>query len=272
MKTDSEEREFTGSSLSSIFGGPLSWVAMFGALTAVGSLIPVLVYPLGGGYYSLSHVLLFPLAGYLLGPWAGFIAAGIGATIGLFIAPGAYPLGVIDVVLFGAIFGLSYGLLARRWRALMLIWWLFSFPIIFIFPYRWPGPAQGFSPPAEPAYSLSWSWFALVFLIWLVWAYSPLGYWVGRNRKFPLQIVGFILTSLMGGVLPNGIGGALYYYVLKKPVQVAILENWQSLPLFAAAIVIGVVVFALFQALGRTGLRRVSGSLFDETMREKDDG
>ena len=258
------EKEYTGSSASSIFGGPLSWVAAFGALTAIGSIVPIIIYPLGGGYLSLSQLLLFPLAGYMLGPWAGLVACGIGASIGLFIAPAAYPLGVIDVLAYGAIFGLSYGLLSRRWRYLALILWIASFPLIAVFPYRWPGAAAGFAPPASPAYLVSWSFYAFVFLIWAVWAFTPIHRWVRSDGKTVLRIAGFIIASLAGSGFPNGYGGVIYYFILKKPIEIAILENWQSVPLYAAALIVGPVVFAVFQSLGRTGLRRVPGSLFEE--------
>ena len=258
------EKEYTGSSASSIFGGPLSWVAAFGALTAIGSMVPIIIYPMGGGYYSLSQLLLFPLAGYMLGPWAGFVACGVGASIGLFIAPAAYPLGVIDALLYGAIFGISYGLLSRRWRYYSLVLWILSFPLIYIFPYRWPGAAAGFAPPTSPAYLISWSYYLVIFVVWAIWAFTPLHRWVRTDRKIALRIAGFIIASLAGSGLPTGFGGVAYYFILKKPIEIAILENWQSVPLYAAAVIVGLVVFAVFQSLGRTGLRRVPGSLFEE--------
>ena len=58
QEKEPEEREFSGSSSSAIYDAPLSWVALFGALLAVGSLIPIIVYPGGGGYSSLSNTIL----------------------------------------------------------------------------------------------------------------------------------------------------------------------------------------------------------------------
>ena len=42
-------------------------------------------------------IIFGPLAGMILGPWAGAIAGLIGGLIGMFISPGSYPLGFIDV-------------------------------------------------------------------------------------------------------------------------------------------------------------------------------
>ena len=266
----SEEREFTASLRSSILGGPLSWVALFGALNAVTSMIPVVVYPLGGGYVSLGQILLFPLSGYLLGPWAGMVATGIGGAIGLFIAPGAYPLGPVDVVLAGVQVGLVYGLLARRWRSLLFVWWLLNLLLIYIFPYRWPGGAQGFSPPPEPAYTLSWLWVGVVFIIWLVWAYTPMGYWVRRGRPILRQIAGFSLTTIIGYGAVSGVGNTIWIYLLKQPVEITILDNWESFPLtIPVAIVSGIIFFSVFKALWRTGLLSVPGSLYEETKRDE---
>src|SRR3989304_733929 len=111
---EAEEREFARSPMSSIRGAPLSWVALFGALTGVGSLIPVVAYPMGGGYASLSTIVLFPVTGLFLGPWAGLVAGLIGGIIGMFVAPGAYPMGPMDVALSGAMAPFVVGLLARR--------------------------------------------------------------------------------------------------------------------------------------------------------------
>jgi hypothetical protein len=80
-----------------IFGTPIAWIAVYGALIGVTSLVPVLPYAGGGGFWPLAT----PLAGIaplILGPVGGIVAAVVGGIIGMFIAPPAYPLGIIDAV------------------------------------------------------------------------------------------------------------------------------------------------------------------------------
>lgn len=264
-----EEHEFARTPMSSILGAPLSWVALFGALTGVGSLIPVLMYPAGGGYASLSTTVLFGVTGLLLGPWAGFVAGLIGGLIGLFIAPAAFPMGPFDVVLAGALAALVYGLVARRWRWIMLILWVLSMVLVYVFPYRWPGRAQGFAPPPEPAYSLSYWYSLLGLLVWLVWAFTPVGHWVYRGRPVAPQVIGFLLAVWIAVSVHNLIWVPPYAYVLNLPPEMTIADNHASFPLYViAAVLQGVVALALFRALWRTGLRRVPGSLLDETVVE----
>lgn len=264
-----EEREFARSPMSSILGAPLSWVALFGALTGVGSLIPILTYAGGGGYASLSTIVLFPMTGLFLGPWAGLVAGLIGGIIGMFIAPGAFPMGPLDVIFSGALVAFVVGLVARRWRWLMLAWWIFGILLVFFFPYRVPGQAQGFAPPPEPAYMLSY-WFAWVgFLIWLIWAFTPLGTWIHRGKPAWKQIVGFLLGSYAGITAHYPIYTQPYNYALKWPPELTISSNLATFPLYAISMVIlGLVAFGLFRALWRTGLRRVPGSLLDESVTE----
>ena len=264
-----EEREFARSPMSSILGAPLSWVALFGALTGVGSLIPVLAYPTGGGYASLSTIVLFPVTGLFLGPWAGLVAGLIGGIIGMFVAPGAFPMGPVDVALSGAMAAFVVGLLARRWRWIMLAWWIFSILLVYFFPYRVPGQAQGFAPPPEPAYLLSWWYVGLGFLIWLVWAFGPLGTWIYRSRPVWKQIAGLVLGSYAGLTAHRPIYTLPYNFALKWPPQLTISSNLASMPLYAVAMVLlGLVGVGLFRALWRTGLRRVPGSLLDESARD----
>ncbi|MFC2031688.1 hypothetical protein ACFLWA_13290 [Chloroflexota bacterium] len=267
---ETQEREFSRSPMSSILGAPLSWVALFGAICAVGSLIPILPYAGGGGYASLSTIILFPLTGLMLGPWAGFVAGLIGGAIGLFIAPGAFPMGPLDVVFAGAMVALVVGLLARRWRWIMLAWWVFGILLVIIFPYRFPGQAQGFAPPPVPAYILSYWFVWLGLLVWIVWAFTPLGSWIHRGRPVVKQIIGFLLAAYVGITAHYPIYTQPYVYVLKWPPELTITQNLASSPLyFISAILLGVVGWALFRALWRTGLRRVPGSLLDEAAGEK---
>jgi hypothetical protein len=261
-----EEREFSASSSSSIYDAPLSWVALFGALLAVGSLVPIIVYPGGGGYSSLSNTVLFVLAGFVLGPWAGLVAGLIGGAIGLFIAPAAFPLGLVDVVLVAGLQSMLGGLLAKKYKRLLAVWWVLNILIIWIYPYRWPGSAQGFETPAGGAYIVSYWWVFLGLVLWLVWLFTPLGQWVNKGQRAYLQVISFIVASYVAITSFYGLYGNSYYYLLKYPLERAIVENHATGPLFiASGIAQGIVAVVVFRALWRTGLRKVPGSLLEET-------
>lgn len=261
-----EEREFSGSSSSAIYDAPLSWVALFGALLAVGSLVPIIVYPGGGGYSSLSNTVLFVLAGFILGPWAGLVAGLIGGAIGLFIAPGAFPLGLVDVVLAAGLQCLLGGLMAAKWRKFLIVWWLLNLITIWIFPYRWPGPAQGFETPTGFTYIASYWWILVGFLLLFVWAYTPVGKWVYKGEKIFRQGIGFVLASYVALTGFYGLYGNTYYYLLKYPIERTITENYLTAPLYMiTAVIQGIVAAVVFRAFWRTGLRKVPGSLLDET-------
>jgi len=62
-------------------------------------------------------------------------------------------------------------------------------------------------------------------------------------------------------VLPN--------FALKWPPQLTISDNLANMLNYTIAMVLlGLVGFGLFRALWRTGLRRVPGSLLDESARD----
>jgi hypothetical protein len=62
-------REFSGRGMASIFGAPISWVALLGVMGAL-SIVPMIFYPFGGGLLGW-HGRFWPHAGLVLGPWAG---------------------------------------------------------------------------------------------------------------------------------------------------------------------------------------------------------
>ena len=103
-KTGTEERVFEAVSAAGIFGAPISWVALVGALMGALAIVPFIFYPFGGGFMSAGMGVFGPIGGMLLGPWAGAIAGFIGGFIGMMISPGAYPLGFVDVFLSGVFF------------------------------------------------------------------------------------------------------------------------------------------------------------------------
>lgn len=76
--------EFLGS--ASIAGAPVAYVIVLSAVVAVLSFIPFSIVLSGGSSFPMAQG-IYPLTGWLLGPWAGMAASGIGALVGVFLAP-----------------------------------------------------------------------------------------------------------------------------------------------------------------------------------------
>lgn len=263
-----EEEVFERGGMATIFGAPISWIALFGAICAVTTVIPFYFYVTGGGYVSVASGLFMPLAGQVLGPWAGTLAAFVGGLIGMFIAPGGFPLGLLDVILSGAIFGLSAGLMTRKWRWVMLIWWIINLAMIFLFPYRIPGEAGGFGAPEEPAFTLSWTYVLLAFVVWL--ALGPLttnllSKWARKGSPVWLQTISLLLIAYIYRSAMQPMWSLPYYYIFEWPADWAIVDNWVSIPTYvldwAGTALLAVVVFG---ALWRAKLRQVPDSLVAE--------
>ena len=186
--------------------------------------------------------------------------------IGLFIAPAAFPLGLVDVILVGGIQCLLGGLLAKKWKTYLFAWWIFNLATVWIFPYRWPGHSQGFENPVGFAYIASYWWVILGFVLWLVYAYTNFGNWVSKGKKIYQQFAAFIVASYVAITGMYGLYGQFYYYLLKYPIERTITENYLTAPLFiATAVIQGLVAALVFRAFWRTGLRKVPGSLLEET-------
>ena len=262
MSETQAPQEYKARGLATIFGAPLSWVALFGALIGALSIVPMIFYIFGGGFASAGMIVFGPLAGLVLGPWAGLVAGVIGGLIGMFISPGSYPLGLVDVFLSGGFLPLFWGLAHPRFRkiyvplAVVLIVWMG------IMPYNWPGPAGGFE-QADPIYLLSFAWAPVGLIVYLIfqqlalkWIESPV---TGR------QLVGYLLYMFPPLTSWMIIWQNPYKIMLKFPLEVGRWESintwWAYLPAMLAAS--SIVSWLVVRALKRSGLDVVSGSLLE---------
>lgn len=92
-----EERkvEFLGG--ASIDGAPVAYIVVLAAVITALAFIPFSVVLASGGSFPMNQG-LFGLVGWVLGPIAGAVASGIGALIGVFVAPhtaGVWPVTVV---------------------------------------------------------------------------------------------------------------------------------------------------------------------------------
>ena len=101
--------------------------------------------------------------------------------------------------------------------------------------------------------------------MWLVWAFTPVGKWVYRDKPVAKQVVGYLWVAWLAVNLLNVLWVPPQYYLLQLPAEAGIVMNHATFPLYIiSAAIQGVIVFGLFRAVLRTGLRRVPGSLMDE--------
>ena len=249
-----------------IGGASIAWVTLYGALCGVTSLIPVFPYVGGGGYVPLQ-TMFSAIAPMLLGWWGGIAAATVGGVIGMFIAPAAFPLQLVDVFLTGTLPAFAVGLMMNaNWRGLVAVIWCVAVGIFgTLFPFFVPGSAAGFAQPANPVtYALMVAYYWLIPLLIII---SPLGRrlmpeWVrGTDRKY--KYIGIALTFITGlftWFLPWSLP---YWYVFQYEPSVGVATllgyMWWT-PLFALAIT--VITVPLIEALRRSGLPKIPGAIW----------
>ena len=264
-------RTYRGQGMATVLGAPISWVALFGALIGALSIVPMLFYLSGGGYVSAGMIIFAPLAGIVLGPWAGFVAALIGGLIGMFLSPASYPLFILDANLSGSFIALFWGLAADRRYAkyfipLAVAWIAF----VLIVPYRASLDIQAdFGVPPEPSYTLSWLWAyaGLALLVVNLVAGGFLWRWVrdpasDRARMF-LGVLGVSFIACTAWMVP-WIG--VYNWRLGFPVETAVAVNYGAWIGYVVPISIAssVVITLAIVALRRSGLRRMEHTLVEE--------
>jgi hypothetical protein len=263
QKPKEGDREFSGRGMASIFGAPISWIALFGALMGALSIVPMVFYPFGGGFASAGMIIFGPMSGLVLGPWAGAVAGLVGGLIGMFISPGSYPLGLIDVFLSGVFLPIFWGLAKPYYRKFYIPFTLLWIAYYIFCPYYIPGQAAGFGAVRQPMYFLSFIWGPLG-LLFVILMQKTLLKWM-KAPQTGKRLLGYILymAGPTSAWLLPWIG--VYFWALKYPPQTAELNNWVAwyfyiLPISVAT---GIVAMLLIRALEKSGLRRVPGGILD---------
>lgn len=249
-----------------IGGASIAWITLYGALCGVTSLIPVFPYVGGGGYVPLQ-TMFSAIAPILLGEVGGVVAATVGGIIGMFIAPAAFPLQLVDVFLTGTLPSFSVAIMVnahKRW-GLTLIWCVLVGIFGSLFPFYVPGSAAGFAKPANPMV-----YFLLVAYYWaipLIVLLTPLGRrlvpeWArGQDRKYKyFGLTLAFITGLFTWFLPWSLP-YWYVYQYEPSMGVATLIGYMWwVPLFA--LVIAIIAVPLVEALKRSGLPKIPGAIW----------
>lgn len=243
----------------------VAWMALFGVLVGVASLVPIFPYVGGGGYVPLL-VPLAAIAPLLLGPAVGITAAVIGAMVGLFIAPAAFPLGLLDVLVTGISPALLVALAVnndRYWRFTVAIYAVLA-AFCFLFPFYIPGALAGFAQPPEPLHFLLG---ALYWLIPLVVVATRFGRevvpnWV-RSKDRKQKYFGIFVSIFCGLLIWWILWTRPYWYLFRYPAALGIATfisySWwvPTLSLITTAITIPIL-----EALERSDLARVQRALW----------
>jgi hypothetical protein len=220
---------------------PAAWIAIYSAIIGVSSLVPIFPYSGGGGYAPLS-ISFIVMAPFLLGFGGGIISAFIGGIIGMFIAPGAFPMGFFDVI-FIAVLLSSFVALAingdvKKYRWVFIFIYLFSGILFEIIPYYLPGKSSGFMPPLQPIYTLITTFF---WVPWLIIYVLPFGgkyipSWAKQNKNIKLRYFGVLIASITGLMCWGIFYNLPYFLLLNIPNELAIATLIQAmifLPIFA---------------------------------------
>jgi thiamine transporter ThiT len=262
-KPASEERKFEAKSAVAIFGAPISWVALFGALIGALALVPFLFYINGGGFMSAGMGVFGPLAGVMLGPWAGFVAGFIGGLIGMMISPASYPLGIVDVILSGALLPLVWGLMQPRYHKLLLVVYPLMALGMWLIPYHFPGAAGGFTPAQEPNWflAINWVWVGLVaFLLG-----APLAWRMFQSPNRTTSLIGLLFNMYLAAALWCMPWVFPWAWLLKYPYELAYasaLIQWLN-PIIVETIAASAIAFFLLRAARKGNLRVVPRSWLD---------
>jgi hypothetical protein len=250
-------REVTGKRGVTMLGVPISWVAIWGALLGVTSLIPVVIFVGSeGGNFPLSTALA-PIVGLVLGPYGGFVAGLVGGTIGMFLNPAAYYMGVgniLDVAMAALVTG---WIINKRWyfSAALIAAMALAFNII---PFY---VLNIYTPPIDPAVHLA-MWFYYVGLAVLcVTGWNILPKWIKGTNPAKMFVAGLILVWV--GVAPGHLMGWIAFDVLYNfPIASNILVGTYIMPIQRIEIlVLGALIgTAILVALRRAGLRKIPGA------------
>lgn len=128
-----EEREVKTSGEVSVDGTPLDYIVVLSTVVTILAFVPFSITIGSGGLFPISQA-IFPLVGWLLGPFAGAITSGIGTLIGVFFAP--HTAGIPLISILGAVIAsFTAGIMSSGKRNTCWRFWLTLIFVIELFLY-----------------------------------------------------------------------------------------------------------------------------------------
>ncbi len=244
-----DAREVRRSTMAAIDGVPLTMIVAMAAVVAALSLVPFSAVLGIGGSFPLSQA-VYPLVGWLLGPIAGALATGVGAVVGLLVAP--HTAGSLPWMRFlaAALSGFAAGTMtveARRRR-----WWMpiAALMVVVLWLYGKRALANGIALPLFLLGSFIDSSALALYLL-------PTRDWIGRAlsaERWPWVATGLFFGTWVAAGLSHLLATTAYYLLYNWPAEVW----WTLVPvmpvehLFRAGVgtVLGLGVLRGMRALG----------------------
>jgi len=247
---------------ATVFGVPISWIAMIAAILGGSSVVPLYFFAEGGGYMSLGYALV-PLVGLIIGPYGGFLAGLIGGTIAMFIMPAAVSGGFPYVIFLWAMPPLMTGLAANgKWKLVVPIDIVCLLVYNFI-PYYFPGPPTYDLPP-QPFYAISAYWYYIGIILLIATGFK-LPEWIRSSDKTKLALSIIILEWISCEVMELVAWAWTAYLFNIPPIVVASVVAfavpWQRVLVLIVEVAIGV---PLIEGLRKSGLRKIPMAVWSE--------
>ncbi len=214
MDFSGEERVIEQTSGATVAGASLTRVVAMAAVVAVLSLIPFSAVLGVGGSFPLSQA-VYPLVGWMLGPVAGALASGVGAVVGLFVAP--HTAGSLPWLRFfgAALSSFAAGTLTARSSRR---WWIAvgALLVATFLAYGKQALANGVGLRLFLLGSFI-DWSAL--LLYLL----PTRLWVGRalrSEEWRSLAVGLFFGTWIAAGLSHLLATTVYYFLYNWPAEV----------------------------------------------------
>ena len=244
-----EERQVQFLGGAAIDGAPVAYIVVLAAVVTALAFIPFSVILASGGSFPMSQG-IYPLVGWLLGPIAGAIASGIGALVGIFLAPHTAGVPVVSV-LGGVIASFAAGVMVIRDERRG--WWI---PLAVIFIIAWllfAGRAvvqNGVSLYAAIAGSfLDWS----AILLFILPTRTIFARWINDKRLVRTALGLFLGTWMIAGVM-HVVQSCITYFMFNWPEEVWVtlipIIPFENLMRCLIGTVIGTGVIAGLRAIG----------------------
>jgi hypothetical protein len=206
-----EEREVQRAPGVTVGGAPIAYIIVWAAIVFGLSFVPLpisVVFGIGGTF-PLSQA-VYPIMGFILGPWAGALAAGIGRMIGVFTAPHTSTVGILSTLVAMTTAAAGGLLVDKRNR----VWPLapIAFVVTFLF-YVGSGLASGVG-LSLALLSTAVNWVGI--LLWLIPTRTLARRWIAEGESTKLAaglILGSWVVNTSSYIVPN----ALFYPIFKWP-------------------------------------------------------
>lgn len=245
-----QEREVKNVGGASIDGAPIAYIVVLAAVVTALAFIPFSVVMATGGSFPMNQG-VFGLIGWVLGPIAGAISSGIGALIGVFVAP--HTAGVWFITVIGAIVtSFAAGCMGTKNQS-RKAWWLWVTIIAIIGFAVYVGRAIfvngiGFQ-WAVLATIVNWS----SIILFILPTRNLVAKWVG-SKNLVLVAIGLALGTWICFGIGHTVQNAFSYTMFNWPEEVWVMLSSiipiEFLSRCAIGAVIGTGVIAGLRAIG----------------------